>query len=219
MPPRLLLLDPEELVRHAIAQLLLSTHNFQIVGMANDAEEALAAIDKNPIAAVILEIALPHASGINFLHERVRRKIAVRSIVLSHIDSPDMITQAFLAGANGYVLKRGKFEDLTAALQMVTTSNKKFLPPQINELATVTENEYALSGKSPTTDPLSPLSTREREIFHLLASGLQNTTIAKKLLISPRTVETHRARIVRKLGLHTNGELIRFAIKHGLAVP
>ena len=107
-------------------------------------------------------------------------------------------------------------EELFEALESVV-SGERYLQKEYSELGEVTRNDGPLKIEK-FHDPLGPLSPREREIFNLLAGGLQNTDIAKKLYISPRTVETHRARVVRKLGLSSNGELIRFAIKHGLAV-
>lgn len=215
---RILMIDPEEIVRHAIGSLINSLPDFEVHTSVSTSEEGLKAIDKIDFDIVILEIALPQASGIDFLHELQRRKLLVKTLVLSHLSSPELITQALLAGAQGFALKAGSFSDLCEGLQIIKHSNKRYLPPQVSELARIGKNEFALSGKKATSDPLSPLSKREREIFHLLATGLQNTAIAKKLFISPRTVETHRARIVRKLGLCTNGELIRFAIKNGLTV-
>jgi DNA-binding NarL/FixJ family response regulator len=199
--------------------MISSFPNCDPVAQADDAEQALQALSAHSeIRLITLEIALPGMSGIEFLRELQRRKILAKTLVISQISSDDMITQALLAGAQGYVLKNCRVEDLETATDTVCRSNSRYLPSSIGHLAKVSENGYELTQQNPT-DPLAPLSAREREIFHLLAIGLQNTAIAKKLFISPRTVETHRARIVRKLALQTNGELIRFAIKHGLSTP
>ncbi len=216
---KILLVDPEVLVRHALANLIDSIDGCTVCGHANTAAEALEELRARPFEIVMCEIALPRESGIDFLLEIQRKKVTVKPMVLSHVDSEDMITQALLAGALGYVFKGGPVEDLVNALNVVRAGNRRFLPQSIAHLSEVSTNRYALGESSQPSDPLSPLSAREREIFHLLATGLQNTAIAKKLFISPRTVETHRARIVRKLSLSTNGELIRFAIKHGLSMP
>jgi len=214
-----LVVDPDVLVRNALARLIGSFSTCEVVAQADDAEQAFSALTtRNDIRLITLEIALPGMSGVEFLRELQRRKILAKTVVISQIVSDDMITQALLAGAQGYVLKNCPVEDLETALETVCRSNARYLPSSIVHLAKVAENSYELTQQNPS-DPLTPLSAREREIFHLLAIGLQNTAIAKKLFISPRTVETHRARIVRKLALQTNGELIRFAIKHGLSTP
>lgn len=215
-----LVVDPDILVRNAIARMMGSFPNCcDAIAQADDAEQALHALNAHPeIRLITLEIALPGMSGIEFLRELQRRKILAKTLVISQLTSDDMVTQALLAGAQGYVLKNCPVEDLETAIDTVCRGNARYLPSSIQHLAKVSENSYELTQQHPS-DPLTPLSAREREIFHLLAIGLQNTAIAKKLFISPRTVETHRARIVRKLSLQTNGELIRFAIKHGLSTP
>ena len=109
-----------------------------------------------------------------------------------------MIKQALLSGAQGYILKSGEFEDLREAL-VATSGERVFVPPQTSSQTEIPLNYYDIANAEEPNDPLSPLSPREREIFHLLAIGLQNSGIAKKLFISPRTVETHRARIIQKL--------------------
>lgn len=181
-------------------------------------EEAVQLVEDHQPALVITEVALRGPSGLEFLLELQRRKLnRVKPMVLSQVEAPDMVKQAFLAGAQGYIFKSSDFENLTTALDTVA-ANRRYIPRELAHLADLPEAGYELGGKTRPNDPLSPLSAREREIFHLLANGLQNTVIAKKLFISPRTVETHRARVVRKLGLTSNGELIRFAVKHGLTI-
>jgi len=137
--------------------------------------------------------------------------------VLSSNDSEAIIKQAIYAGASGFVLKRNNFEMLSGGINAVT-SGERFFCPMAAQVANSLDLSLELEANNGDSDPLDPLSPREREIFHLLANGLQNSTIAKRLFISPRTVETHRARVVRKLGLNSNAELIRYAIKHGLSV-
>lgn len=214
----ILLVDSEVLVRYALSQLINSFGNYEVVAEAENTDSALAALEEHRPDILLTEIALPGPSGLELLLEMQRRKMTgVKTLVLSQVTSANMVTQALLAGAQGYILKCGSPEELCEGLE-VTLTNKRYLPPQIAHLASVPEGGYELGARSKPNDPLEPLSPREREIFHLLANGLQNTVIAQKLFISPRTVETHRARIVRKLGLNSNGELIRFAIKHGLTI-
>lgn len=212
------LVDPDHLVRLALGRVIESLGSFKIVSEASDVQEALAVLESNPTDLLITEIALPGPSGLELLLELKRRKFTkVRALVLSQVDSADMVRQALLAGAQGYVLKNSTLDELAEGLRATLTS-RRYLPSTIAHLGDITENNFELGSRDKPDDPLANLSPREREIFHLLANGLQNTVIAKKLFISPRTVETHRARIVRKLDVNSNGELIRFAIKHGLTV-
>ncbi len=217
-PVSVTLVDPEHLVRLALGRVIESIGSFEVVAEASDLPEALATLESRPTDLLITEIALPGPSGLELLLELQRRKLLkVRPLVLSQVDSADMVRQALLAGAHGYILKNCSLDELEEGLHAALT-NRRYLPSTIAHLGDISENTFELGVRGRPDDPLASLSPREREIFHLLANGLQNTVIAKKLFISPRTVETHRARIVRKLELSSNGELIRFAIKHGLTV-
>ncbi len=211
----LLLVDAETLVRSAIAQVIISSSSFKVVEEAGNLAEALAKLEEGNIKVVITEIALPGPSGLELINEITRRKLKVQSLVLSRIDSLDVVRQVLMAGAQGYFLKSDSIEDFIEGLNGLQTS-RKILSTSIAGLVNIPANFYEISEDRSITDPLYPLSPREREIFYLLATGLRNSTIAKQLYISSRTVETHRARIVRKLKLDSNGELIRYAIKHGL---
>lgn len=213
-----LVVDSERLVRLALVKLIDSLPGYAVIGEADDMPEALVCLGKKNPDILITEIVLPGPSGLELLFEVQRRGLSkLKVVVLSQVSSADMITQALLAGAQSYVFKAGSLEDLQAGLD-ATAGSKRYLPPEIAHLiSSLPENDYQLNSKKPN-DPLCILSPREREIFHLLAKGLQNTAIAQKLYISPRTVETHRARVVKKLELSSNAELIRFAIKRGLSI-
>lgn len=208
-----LLLDSQILVRKAISRLINSLGNFSVEAEAGNSNDAIAILDRQPIDLVVLEIALEGPSGIEMLHELTRTGRRVKSVVLSSMDAEHLVNLALAAGATSFTPKSCSIEDLNSCL-LATAKGERYLPKTLEHLRKVTS--------TPNTqlsfDPLAPLSTREREIFHLLADGMQNASIAKKLFISPRTVETHRARVVRKLGLNSNAELIRFAIKWGLSV-
>lgn len=214
----ILLVDSENLVREGIARIISSFSGYKVVAHAKDVSQAISKIEETKPQILLSEIALNGASGLELLLELQRRKLShLKAIILSQVNSTDMVKQALLAGAAGYIFKSCEVNDLKDALDTSLT-NKRYLPSQLVGLLNIRSPSFELSGKMQINDPLHELSTREREIFHLLARGLQNTVIAQKLFISPRTVETHRARIVRKLKIVSNGELIRFAIKHGLAV-
>ena len=128
------------------------------------------------------------------------------------------VRQSIAAGAEAYLLKDSSPEEFLNALQAIE-NNKIYLPQKFSHLY---EELQELANTSPSKisgelhDPLSILSKREREVFYLLANGLPNRIIAKKLFISPRTVETHRARVIKKLGFASTADLIRYAIRNNL---
>ena len=217
---RILLVDAEVLVRQALGVLIGSLDGYEVVGQAATSDEALAFVESNVPDIILLEVALEGPSGIELLLELNRRGVKVKTVILSSLNSPDFVAHALLAGADSYILKSGTFDELKEGLSVAATSNRKYLPRAIASVISVPENYYSLDEESRgELDPLKDLTSREREIFHLLANGTANSDIANILLISPRTVETHRRSIVTKLKLDTNAQLIRFAVKNGLTVP
>lgn len=209
------LADQEEFVRQSIKNQLNSLGSYHVVADCRDAESALRKLEETKAQILITEITLPGMSGIELVRESQRRKLSARSVILTSVQSAATIQQAFGAGAACFLSKASPTDEILRGLSSAL-ENKRFVSPSLESLLPNSSSITIEQMPEVSSDPLSPLSPREREIFYLLASGMQNTTIAKKLFISPRTVETHRARLVRKLGLNTNPELIRFAIKHGL---
>jgi DNA-binding NarL/FixJ family response regulator len=216
-PTTVFIVDADNIIKSALASLL-STFNGFVVGSECSAEDALTKIIDSTPEVLITEIKLGGACGFELIRELSKRSCPTKTVVLSGEDSEEAILKALSIGAVGYILKRCSTEELLDCLNHVRTSNNRYLPSEYSHLHQRLDSGCTEADFLETTDVLCELSPREREIFFLLAKGLQNTVIAKKLFISPRTVETHRARIVRKLGVNSNGELIRFAIKHGLSI-
>lgn len=217
---RILLVDAEVLVRQAISRLVNSLDDYAVIGEATTVEAALSFVEKEIPDIILLEVALEGPSGIELLLEFNRRAVKVKTVILSSLSSPDFVAHALLAGADSYVLKSGTFEELVEGLRTASTSNRKYLPRAISDALSMPQNYYSLDERARgELDPLRSLTIREREIFHLLANGLANADVANILLISPRTVETHRRSIVTKLKLDTNAQIIRYAVKNGLTVP
>ncbi len=213
----IVLVSGESLIRSALRVLMNSTDLFHVVDEAGNAEEAIIAIEGHKPDLVITAVGLPGKSGIELIYEINRRALPTKTIVLSSNNSETIIKQAIIAGACGYILKKNNFQMLSRGISAVMNGEKFFCPISA-QVANSLDLNNKFEDNNGDQDPLDPLSPREREIFHLLANGMQNATIAKRLFISPRTVETHRARVVRKLGLNSNAELIRYAIKHGLSI-
>ncbi|MCB0333260.1 MAG: response regulator transcription factor, partial [Bdellovibrionales bacterium] len=128
------------------------------------------------------------------------------------------VLQAFAAGAQAYLFKNSSPDEFLSALKAME-NGEFYLPNQLGDLSSEIQELAGSSnshGKLDLHDPLSQLSKREREVFYLLADGMPNRVIAKKLYISPRTVETHRARVIKKLGFSSTADLIRYALRNNL---
>lgn len=212
----ILLVHAHTLFRSALAFRLNNIPAFWVTREASSYQEALLALKKELPHILLTDFLLPGRSGFDLIQEIQRLQLPLKVLVLSCFDNSRTVELALSAGAQGYVLGTANFEEFLAAVDDVA-AGKLYLPPQFEHLRQQFANPYQQKLILHKLDPLAPLSEREREIFYLLADGLPNAVIAKKLQISPRTVETHRARIVRKLGVHSNAELIKFAIRHSLS--
>ncbi|MCB0339379.1 MAG: response regulator transcription factor [Bdellovibrionales bacterium] len=208
------LVDDHAIVRHAIRTILEGSGRFKVVGEGENAAEGLDMLAQNKPEILVLDLGLPGKSGLEVLNEVHRSGIPTKVIVLTMHDDEQRIQQALGSGAKSFLLKNSSCEEFISAMDLVR-GGSYYLPEQFKRF----KHHLMQNGNSsqtPVHDPLSILSPRERELFFLLADGLPNRVIAKKLFISPRTVETHRARVIRKLDLKSNADLIRFAIREGL---
>lgn len=214
-PCRVLLTDDHAIVRHAIKTIVESNGEFIVIGEAEDCDGTLQRLEALQPELLILDIALPGKSGIEILYEIRQRNLPVKVVVLTMYDDEEKALQAMRAGADAYLLKRSSPQEFIEALRQVRDGDQ-YLPSGFHHLQHDIEAHPAPSRDGAEADPLSRLSRREREIFYLLADGMPNRVIAKKLFISPRTVETHRARVLKKFNFSSTAELIRYAIRHNL---
>ena len=166
---------------------------------------------------LLLEVELEGPSGVEIIHQLKKRSALCKTIVLTSNKNEKVCRQALAAGASGYLLKCDKVEELKDCFSTVE-NNQVYTSNKIEKSFSLSSIWSSDNQESESDDPLTELSPREREVFHLLANGQSNIGIAQQLFISPRTVETHRAKIVRKLGLQTNAEIIMFAVRNGLTV-
>jgi two-component system, NarL family, response regulator NreC len=204
---RILICDDHALLRSGLRRLLESHAQIDVAGEAANADEAVAQAEALQPDVVLLDIVMPGRSGIEALPDVLAAAPAARVLVLSMQDDPSYVRRAFAAGASGYLLKEAADEELVEAVLEVAQGRRYVHPLLGARLATV---------EAPgNTDEADPLSEREREVLRLLALGHTNQEIATLLFISVRTAETHRAHIMRKLGLATRAEIVRYAIAHG----
>lgn len=202
--------DDHEIVRRGLRSLL-ETHNCKMIAEAADGLAAAQAVEKLKPNLLFLDLNMPRLHGLEVLKQARTSSPNTRVIVLSmHNDEPYVI-EALRAGAAAYLLKGSESEEIAQALKEVM-AGRRYLSAPLSEWAI-----NALATKvADTTDPLSTLSPREREVLQLATEGYGNPEIAEKLFISPRTAETHRTNLMRKLALQSQTDLVRFAIRKGL---
>jgi DNA-binding NarL/FixJ family response regulator len=207
MPIVLVLLDDHPLFREGLRAVLDADPGFVVAGEAADARAAFALIEAKAPDVVVADVTLPAMSGIEFARDVARRSLATRILVLTMHTRPELASEAFKAGARGYALKTEPPSSIVEAIRTVARG-ELYVSPSIPRTV--------LDGRSPDASPLAELSPREREIFRLAVSGYSNENIARELEISIKTVQTHRAKVNQKLGVHSTGELVRYAAKRGL---
>lgn len=211
---RVLLADDHPIVRQGLRTLLESECDCQVVGEAADGLTAVDLISQLTPDVAILDLQMPDLDGIEVARRAREKAPTTRVIILSmHGDEPHVVL-ALRHGVAGYVLKGAVTTDLILALHTVM-SGKRFLSAALSERAI----EHYAVGAQEVSSPLDRydlLTNREREVLQLAAQGMTNTEIGQRLAISPRTAETHRLNLLRKLTFTTHTELVRFAISRGL---
>ena len=208
MSVRVLIVEPQALVRAGLASLVNAAGDLEAVGEAGSAGEAIfEARATQP--DVVLQDVTTEQSAIEavsrLLHERPETKV----LVLSKKDDPRDVREAFEAGASGYVLEQGVDDDLVPAIREVSGGGR-YVRPELGARLVAAETAEQRRADD------DPLSDREREVLRLLALGHTNQEIAKELFISVRTAEAHRAHIMQKLRLSSRAELVRYALDEGL---
>jgi two-component system response regulator NreC len=213
MLQKVLLVDDHALIRAGLKSLLVG---FEVVAEASDARTAYRLADEYRPDIAIVDMALPGEDGIAATRELRRRLPELKVLILSSFLREDLVVNALEAGALGYALKEQDPEEIRHAIDIVARGGN-YLSPRI-PAATIDEH-LRMKRRGGFTGPIDRLSPREREIFDLQVRGFNNEQIARELFISPKTVETHRAHIFRKLRVHSMPEMIRLAATHGLVPP
>jgi len=213
-PLRILVADDHELVRRGIRGLLRARRGWTVVGEAMNGREAVEKANKLKPDVAILDISMPDLDGLQATR-RIREAVPTTEVVvLTMHESDQMVRRVLDAGARGYVLKSDLATHLVKAVKDVC-AGKMFLTPRVSDI--VVRGFLATGEESdPTEHSQARPTPREVEIIRLLAEGKANKEIAAKLEITIRTVETHRAKIMLKLGLHSLAELIHYAIRHNI---
>ncbi len=212
MTVTVLLADDHPIVRQGLRHLLEAEPDVKIVGEASGGLQAVQLAEKFMPNVLIVDMMMPDLNGLEVLRQVKERSPATCSIVLSMQSADVYVVEALKAGALGYVLKETGPSELVNAVQQVIRG-QRYLSPRLSERLI---DVLIQTGKGGTPDPYQTLTNREREVLQMASEGLTTSDIAKRLSISPRTVELHRGKMMNKLGLHNQTELIRYALKRGI---
>jgi DNA-binding NarL/FixJ family response regulator len=204
-PIRVLLVDDHAVLRAGLRLILDREEGIEPVGDAATAEDAVRALPRLDPDVVVIDIEMPGMGGIEGTAKIRERAPRARILVLSMHDQARDVRRAFEAGADGYLLKSAADEDLVRAIHAVA-AGERYVHPALGAVLAAPARQ----------GPLDDLTTREREVLRLLALGHTNQEIAQRLIVSVRTVESHRAHVMGKLGVATRAEMVRVALGAGL---
>jgi DNA-binding NarL/FixJ family response regulator len=209
-----ILADDHDVVRRGIRSILEADGNYKVVTEVADGLSAVQAVEKLKPTLLFLDLSMPRLHGLEALRQVRTASPNTKVLVLSmHNDEPYVI-EALRAGAMAYILKGSESTEFARAIAEVA-AGRRYLSAPLSERAIA-----ALTSRTPDqADPLNALTPREREVLALAAEGMSMTEMAEKLFISPRTAETHRTNLMQKLGLQSQTDLVRFAIRRGLIQP
>jgi two-component system response regulator NreC len=213
LPLKLLLVDDHTILREGLRSLLELQPDLHVVGEAGTFEEAIDLATRLQPDVVLTDIGLPGRSGLLLVRELRRVSPAARIVLLTAHASEEYIRAGLDAKADGYVLKDSGHAELVTAIRTVATG-QSFLCKAVASrvLATYLHGTDPASNK----DPLRSVTTRERQVLTRIASGHSNKAVARELNLSVKTIEKHRANLMRKLGLHNAADITRFALNHHL---
>lgn len=212
MTVTILLADDHPIVRQGLRNLLENETDFHVLGEAGDGIEAIEMVDRIKPDVLIVDMMMPGLNGLEVLRQALKRHSRMRVIVLSMQGTDTYVVEAMNNGASGYVLKdTGPGEIVNAVREVV--HGGRYLSPRLSERL---QDASADTSAGALTEPYESLTNREREILQMTVEGLTSSQIAGRLFISPRTVELHRSRVMKKLGLRSQAELVRYAVKRGI---
>jgi two-component system response regulator NreC len=210
---RIVIADDHRIVREGFRALLAAEKDLEIVAETGDGLEALRLVDKHKPDVLLVDLMMPGLGGLEVARQLGNRSSRTRVVVLTMHSNEAYVLRAIENGAVGYVLKDASSIELIRAVHEAV-AGRRYLSPPLSERAIESYLQKARTAQ--TADRYQTLTTREREVLHLIAEGHTNAQIGGRLYISPRTVETHRSNLMHKLGVRTQSELIRYAVQRGI---
>jgi DNA-binding NarL/FixJ family response regulator len=206
---RIVVADDHTIVREGLKQILAGQPDFQVVAEASDGHEALKRVREVEFDVLLLDMSMPGKSGVELIKQVKSEKPKLRILVLTMHEEHQYAVRAIRAGASGYLTKEGASSQLVTALRKVA-SGGAYISAEVAE-------QLALNAMPDATGPLHErLSDREFQVFTMIAQGKSVSEIAERLNLSVKTVSTHKANLLQKMNMTTQGELIRYALEHNL---
>jgi DNA-binding NarL/FixJ family response regulator len=212
---RILLVDDHPVLRSGLEALLSLEDGMQVVGQASTGEEGVEKARLMRPDVVVMDLAMPGMDGLEATRQITALDNGARVLVLTSQAEEEFLLPVLEAGGSGFVRKTSADEDLIHAIRTVSRG-EVFLYPSATRLLL---RQYRQAEEKGTASPIEKLSEREREVLALTAEGYSSAEIGKKLYLSPKTVDTYRARLMQKLGLSHRSELVRLALQTGLLKP
>jgi DNA-binding NarL/FixJ family response regulator len=206
---RIVLVDDHPIVLHGLRSVLQSVEDFEIVGEALSSAAGLELVKQQHPDLLVLDVVLPGIDGLELARQVQSAARDTRIVIFSLHASDVYVRTALSRGASAYVLKNSDASELVHAIREVM-AGRRYLSKVLTERAV---DAYLHAANETLAYPIEMLTTRESQVIQLVAAGKSNVDIAQQLGISPRTVETHRSNVMRKLGLKTHADLLRYAIQ------
>lgn len=211
---RILIADDHDIVRNGLRSLLGQQGGWEVCGEARTGREAVELAGALAPDVAVLDIAMPELNGLEAAHQIRAKCPATEVLIFTMHESEELIADVFAAGARGYLLKSEAGRHIVAAIEAVAAHQPFFSTGVSATLLAAFVRERANHGANDSTAAEDVLTAREREVAQLLAEGRQNKDIARRLEISVKTVETHRAAIMRKVGAGSIADVVRYAVRH-----
>ncbi|KAF0819836.1 MULTISPECIES: response regulator [unclassified Cytobacillus] len=209
----ILLCDDHAVVRMGLKMLLNNHDDMQVVGEASEGNEGIQQAMELKPDVVVMDLSMPHGKdGMSATSELKKLMPEIAILILTMHDDEEYLFRAIQAGASGCILKSAPHDELLTAIRSVASGNAYLHPSATKRLM----EEYIGSVKQGNTDTFNLLSDREKEVLTLIAKGFSNKDIAELLVISVKTVETHKGNLMEKLQMKTRPELVAYALKKGL---
>lgn len=210
----IVVVDDHQMMRQGLCALIKEQPDFQVLGDAGNGEEGLKLVESLHPDVIVLDMAMPGLNGVEVARRVVQKSPKCAIVILSMYAAEGYVREAIAAGAKAYVLKQDSAEELVRAIREAI-AGRHYISRRLTQKAI---SSYAGVSSQPG-ELYQTLTAREREVLQLVAEANTSVKIAAKLFISPRTVEFHRANIMRKLGIDTQQELMRYCLEQGISPP
>ncbi|HEY4938655.1 MAG: two component transcriptional regulator, LuxR family [Actinobacteria bacterium] len=207
-----LLAEDHPVVREGLRAMLEAEGDFQVVGQTGNSSEVGGMVEQLHPDVLVLDLIMPGIGGLNALRELARRRLPTRVVVLSMYANEAYVLEALQNGAGAYVLKQSEAAELVRGIREVA-KGRRYLSPPLSQRAV---EAYAKRAKGTIATEEAELTAREKEVLTLVGQGFTSAQIGERLFISVRTVESHRSNLTKKLGLHSQAEMVRTALRREL---